>query len=226
MMFYLWMLIKLITGFAFIIGYLNISGRTQLSQMNSIDLIGNFILGGMIGGVIYTASIPFMEYVYSLLIGVLVLFGLNFLYRKFSGFRNITIGRPIPIISNKKFLMDNINDKNNKIDILNVASQLNLKGIMSFNDVYFAQIEPNGQVTAFTEKTKRPAAIVCYNGDIREADLENYHKTKEDFLNDMKKQGIENVEDIFIAELQFGRFSYVCRNGKHIPSLSSGLEEV
>lgn len=220
MMFYIWMFVKLVTGFSFIIAYLNISGRTQLSQMNSIDLIGNFILGGMIGGVIYTDNISFAEYVYCLTIGVGILFALNFLYRKFNSFRTLTIGRPIPIICNKRFLMDTIEDKNNKIDILNVASQLYLRGIMSFNEVYYAQIEPNGQVTAITDKRHRPAAIVCYNGNIREEDLKMAHKTEQDLLEDMKKHGIETLEDIFLAELQNGRFSYICRDGKHVPELS------
>lgn len=220
MMFYLWMLIKLVTGFAFIIAYLNISGRTQLSQMNSIDLIGNFILGGMIGGVIYTSTIPFVEYVCSLIIGVFILFAFNFLYRKFNSFRTLTIGRPIPIICNKRFLMETIEDKNNKIDILNVASQLYVRGIMSFNDVYYAQIEPNGQVTVVTDKRHRPAAIVCYNGTIREEELKDYHKTPEDLLDDMKQRGIQTLEEIFLAELQNGRFSYICRDGKHVPEIS------
>ncbi|MDF7673171.1 DUF421 domain-containing protein [Acetobacteraceae bacterium ESL0709] len=220
MMFYLWMFVKLITGFAFIIAYLNISGRTQLSQMNSIDLIGNFILGGMIGGVIYTSNIPFVEYVCSLILGVGILFALNYLYRKFSSFRTLTIGRPIPIICNKRFMMETIEDKNNKIDILNVASQLYVRGIMSFNDVYYAQIEPNGQVTAVTDKRHRPAAIVCYNGAIRESELEDSHKTAEDLMEDMKQQGIETLEEVFLAELQNGRFSYICRDGKHVPELS------
>lgn len=51
-------LVKLIIGFLIVITHLNISGKTQLSQMTPIDFIGNFVMGGIIGGVIYSEAIP------------------------------------------------------------------------------------------------------------------------------------------------------------------------
>lgn len=43
-------LVKFIIGFVNVITHLNLSGKTQLSQMTPIDFIGNFVLGGIIGG--------------------------------------------------------------------------------------------------------------------------------------------------------------------------------
>jgi uncharacterized membrane protein YcaP (DUF421 family) len=63
----------------------------------------------------------------------------------------MAIGQPIPIIKKGRFLVENISDNKNKIDILNVSSQLHAKGIHSFQEIYYAQIEPNGQITAVCE---------------------------------------------------------------------------
>ena len=48
--------IKFIIGFTIILAHMNISGKTQLSQLTPIDFIGNFVLGDW--GVIYTDAIP------------------------------------------------------------------------------------------------------------------------------------------------------------------------
>ena len=48
MNFYMLVFVKFIIGFAVVIFYFNQSGKTQLSQMTPIDLIGNFILGGLL----------------------------------------------------------------------------------------------------------------------------------------------------------------------------------
>ncbi|QDH15068.1 DUF421 domain-containing protein [Oecophyllibacter saccharovorans] len=234
MMFYLWTLLKLLTGFGFVLAYLNLSGRTQFSQMNAIDLIGNFILGGVIGGVLYTDAIAYHTYVAVLAMSILVLMGLNMLCRRFHLFRNVTIGRPIPIIRNGHFLVRNIEDQNNRVDILNVASQLNLQGIFSFDEVAYAQIEPNGSLTVTCDPNRIPAPIVICNGLIRETELEEVGQSREELLADMEKLGIPSPEDVLLAEYRYypaspgvlhdsgaspmaGHFHYVCMNGDVLP---------
>ncbi|MUG05385.1 DUF421 domain-containing protein [Bombella sp. ESL0378] len=213
----IWMFLKLVTGFAIIIGYLNISGRSQVSQMNAIDLVGNFILGGLVGGVLYTTNISFHEYVIALLIGVGILLTITRFCRKINMFRNVAIGRQIPIIKDGRFLMENIRDKNNKIDMLNIASQLNLQGIYSFDEVYFAQVEPSGALTAITDKKKLPALIVYYDGVIREDDLKDVGLSGDDLKEDAKRKGIESLDDVFMAEIKDKQFHYVLMNGLVVP---------
>jgi len=211
------MLLKLVTGFAFIMAYLNISGRTQFSQMNAIDLIGNFILGGIIGGAIYSMDMPFYVYVFSLLIGTGTLLLVNVLSRKFYLLRNITIGRPIPIIKDGHFLMDNILNKQNKVDMLNIASQLNIQGICSFDVIQYAQIEPNGTLTAICDKHKLPSNIICYKGELRHDELQNIGQSDKTVLKDMKKHGIKDLAEVFLGEYKDGRFKYVTNDGAVFP---------
>ncbi|SUC20435.1 Uncharacterised protein [Proteus mirabilis] len=47
MEYYLLVVIKFIIGFTIILAHMNISGKTQLSQLTPIDFIGNFVLGGL-----------------------------------------------------------------------------------------------------------------------------------------------------------------------------------
>lgn len=229
MYFYFLVLIKFIIGFALIITYFNLSGRTQMSQMNAIDLIGNFVLGGIIGGIIYSEAIPLYEYVLVLLLGIMVLFFLNTFCKKYHIFRNIAVGRPIPIIKDGVFIMENILKKKNKIDIFHIASRLNSQGIYSFDEISYAQIEPDGSVTAICDKNSQPAIIVFHNGNVRDTELRELGITKHDLLNEMELIGIKDPNDVFLGEYWQGNLKCILKDGSVRPrkfrSLSSLIKK-
>ncbi|EOZ4665843.1 MULTISPECIES: DUF421 domain-containing protein [Proteus] len=214
MEYYLLVVIKFIIGFTIILAHMNISGKTQLSQLTPIDFIGNFVLGGIMGGVIYTDAIPLYQYVIVFLIGVFFISFLNYISKKFNFFRAVAIGNPIPIIKKGRFIMENITEKKNKIDILNITSRLHAQGIHSFQEVNYAQIEPDGQITVVCDGAKMPSIIIMKDGVIRTSELEQIERD-EDWLNEeMKKQHIENPEDVFLAEFWDGKVNFILQDGK------------
>lgn len=214
MEYYLLVVIKFIIGFTIILAHMNISGKTQLSQLTPIDFIGNFVLGGIMGGVIYTDAIPLYQYVIVFLIGVFFISFLNYISKKFNFFRAVAIGNPIPIIKKGRFIMENITEKKNKIDILNITSRLHAQGIHSFQEVNYAQIEPDGQITVVCDGAKMPSIIIMKDGVIRTSELEQIERD-ENWLNEkMKKQHIDNPEDVFLAEFWDGKVNFILQDGK------------
>lgn len=193
--------------------HLNLSGKTQLSQMTPVDFIGNFVLGGIIGGVIYSDSIPLQQYIIVLFIGVGLISLLNAITKHISLFRSIAIGNPLPIVKKGRFLMDNILRKKNKIDILNVASQLHSQGINSFQQVTYAQIEPSGQLTVVCDDAKMPSVIIMKDGKIRHDELEQIEKDEDWLKGELEKHALEE-EDIFIAEFWDGKVMFILQDGK------------
>ncbi|MFE8102648.1 DUF421 domain-containing protein [Brenneria goodwinii] len=213
MEYYSFVLIKFIIGFCIVITHLNLSGKTQLSQMTPVDFIGNFVLGGIIGGVIYSDSIPLQQYIIVLFIGVGLISLLNAITKHISLFRSIAIGNPLPIVKKGRFLMDNILRKKNKIDILNVASQLHSQGINSFQQVTYAQIEPSGQLTVVCDDAKMPSVIIMKDGKIRHDELEQIEKDEDWLKGELEKHALEE-EDIFIAEFWDGKVMFILQDGK------------
>ncbi|KLN96246.1 DUF421 domain-containing protein [Moellerella wisconsensis] len=212
--YYALVIVKFFIGFTIVITHMNLSGKTQLSQMTPIDFIGNFVLGGIIGGVIYSDSIPLHQYIILLFIGVIFISLLNYLTKKFNFFRSVTIGDPIPIIKNGNFLMDNILEKSNKIDILNLISRLHAQGIHAFQEIYYAQIEPDGQLTVICDKSKMPSVILMKDGEIRVAALDKIGKDKEWIQQQIKQHNIQKIEDIFLAEYWNDKVSFILTDGK------------
>ncbi|QCE34921.1 DUF421 domain-containing protein [Acetobacteraceae bacterium] len=221
MSFYLSMLWEILTGFAVVIAYLRFTGRTQFSQMNAIDLIGNFIIGGVIGCALFSPSITFMTYLVALVLSVMVLGVLNYLYLHVDFFHRVTVGNPIPVIRDGKFLMKPILSAATKVDVLNVTSQLNLQGIFCFNEVAYAQLEPNGALTVTKNRQEIPAVTIIYEGTIRKDALEAVEKTSEDLLADFKKYGIESEKEIFLAEYAHNGFRYICLDGHVFPKAAN-----
>ncbi|HCR4061135.1 DUF421 domain-containing protein [Proteus mirabilis] len=214
MEYYLLVVIKFIIGFTIILAHMNISGKTQLSQLTPIDFIGNFVLGGIMGGVIYTDAIPLYQYVIVFLIGVFFISFLNYISKKFNFFRAVAIGNPIPIIKKGRFIMENITEKKNKIDILNITSRLHAQGIHSFQEVNYAQIEPDGQITVVCDGAKMPSIIIMKDGVIRTSELEQIERDENWLNEEMKKQHIENPEDVFLAEFWDGKVNFILQDGK------------
>ncbi|HCU0193329.1 TPA: DUF421 domain-containing protein [Proteus mirabilis] len=214
MEYYLLVVIKFIIGFTIILAHMNISGKTQLSQLTPIDFIGNFVLGGIMGGVIYTDAIPLYQYVIVFLIGVFFISFLNYISKKFNFFRAVAIGNPITIIKKGRFIMENITEKKNKIDILNITSRLHAQGIHSFQEVNYAQIEPDGQITVVCDGAKMPSIIIMKDGVIRTSELEQIERDENWLNEEMKKQHIDNPEDVFLAEFWDGKVNFILQDGK------------
>ncbi|HEP0307095.1 TPA: DUF421 domain-containing protein [Providencia rettgeri] len=214
MYYYSLIILKFIIGFAIVIIHMNLSGKTQLSQMTPIDFIGNFVLGGIIGGVIYSDTIPLYQYVTILIIGVLFISFLNFLTKRFNFFRNVAIGNPIPIIKKGQFIMENILEKANKIDLINISSRIHAQGIHSFQEIYYAQIEPDGQLTIICDEKNMPSVILIKEGVIRSYGLESIERDESWLMQQIELQGIESISDIFLAEFWRGEVTFILRDGK------------
>lgn len=197
--YYLWVLAKFIAGFMIIATHMYLSGRTQITQMTAIDLIGNFILGGVIGGVIYTDTIPFRQYVVVLLLGVLLIYILNLAAKHVQIFRGFAIGSPIAIIKDGRFVVENIVNNKHKIDMLRVASQMHSKGALSFEVVHYAQIEPGGELTVICNKDDMPSVVLMFGSEPRIAQLESIERESEWLFQALKDMEV-SIEDVFLVE--------------------------
>lgn len=213
MHYYVGVLIKFAIGFVIVIAHMNLSGKTQLSQFTPVDFIGNFILGGIIGGVIYSDSIPLSQYVIVLFIGTGFISGLNALTKKVAVFRSMAIGKSIPIIKDGQFLTEMIRKNKNRIDLFNLASQIHSQGIKSLQSIYYAQIEPSGQLTVFCDKKDLPSLILIAHGSMIPHNLEQIGKDKE-WLSTELERSHTKLEDVFVAEFWDGKLSFTLADGR------------
>ena len=66
-------IIKFALGMVVLIIQINIMGKSNMAPSSSLDQVQNYVLGGIIGGVIYNESITVLQFVLVLIILSLLL---------------------------------------------------------------------------------------------------------------------------------------------------------
>jgi len=82
--------IKLTIGFTALVLFMNLNGKGQLAPLSTGDQIGNYVLGGIIGGVIYNPAITIVQFLIVLLIWGVLMTAINFLKTTSTGVKNNT----------------------------------------------------------------------------------------------------------------------------------------
>lgn len=212
MHYYFAVVLKFTIGFAIILIHMNLTGKTQLSQMTPVDFVGNFVLGGVMGGVIYNETIPMFQYVSVLVIGITFIGILNSLTKRVSAVRSMAMGKPIMVIKNGKLMIDEIESNKARVDLVNFASQIHTRGIKTIQQIDYARIEPSGQLTIFCDKKDMPSLLLVADGRIVDINLQEISKNSEWMELKMKAANVE-LKDVFIGEYWSENITFVLRDG-------------
>lgn len=196
---YVYVAIKLMIGLATFILVLRTTSKGQLNQMSPLDLIGNFVMGGILGGVIYSDSITIHHFIIILLIWQALILTVKKLSQASSSAHKVLVGSEIPLVIDGKFQLDRFNELG--LSISAFSTLLRMQSIFSIRDVRYAQMEPNSQLTVIKYDEQQLSALVVKNGEIN-ADGLDFLKRDEAWLREeLHKKGYgDDLEPIFFAE--------------------------
>ena len=99
--------IKFVLGMICLIFQINILGKGNLAPTSAIDQVQNYVLGGIIGGIIYNQDITVLQFVMVLLIWTLIVFIVKYAKEHNATIQNIIDGRPRLLIKDGRLLVDN-----------------------------------------------------------------------------------------------------------------------
>lgn len=203
--------LKLFVGLAVFLLVLRTSGRGSLSQMTPTDLISNFVMGGIIGGVIYNPKITVIQLLIVLIIWQLLVIGLNYLRRHSVFFHNLVAGGDVALVLDGKFQMDEIKRLN--IDVNDFSTMLRIQGC-ALHEVAFARLESNGSLSVIRKEEGKNSTLLVKNGRVVEGSLEEIDKSEVWLEEQLKKKKVK-LENIYAAEW----YEEKSRNGR----MRSGL---
>lgn len=206
--YWFWLILKFIIGFGIIIAYFYLTGKNQLSKMTTIDLVGNFILGGIVGGVIYNTDIPILQYIAVLVIGLTIISAISYYSTKYSKAREVTVGKSLVLIKKGKIQFETLRKNQMKIDVVDMLSRLQLRGYKSFADIKYLQLEPNGDIIVFEDSTY-PSVIIFRQGEWITDAIERVDIKVEVFESAIR--GIDKAKIVFI-EFQENKLSVVLQD--------------
>ena len=199
--------IRLALGLLSLVFVINITGKGNLAPNSAVDQIQNFVLGGIIGGIIYNSSITIIQYITILIIWTILVLLLKWLKTNVSFIKKLIDGEPTVIIKNGKIDPDACRSKG--LAAAEVALKLRAQGIFQLKDVRRAVIEQNGQLIVVRMGDENPKYPVITDGVVQVDILESIGKTEEWLMEELKQEGFEEVSNIFIAEYDKGQLNVV-----------------
>lgn len=134
---------------------LRVMGKKQIGEMQPSELVVAIMISDL-------ASIPMQEIGIPLLSGIIPIFtlivleiALSQLSLKSRKFRRLLTGKPSVIIHNGKILKEEMQKIRFNYDDL--KEQLRIQGYVKVDDIHFAILETNGQLSIIPRPSKQPA---------------------------------------------------------------------
>ena len=204
---YIEILIKLALGLFSLVFVINVTGKGNLAPNSAIDQIQNYVLGGIIGGVIYNSAISILQYAVILIMWTILVLTLKWLNNNVYFVKRLIDGKPTLLIKNGK--IDPEACRSVGLSAADVALKLRSQGIFQMKQVKRAVQEQNGQLIVVQMGDENPKYPVVTDGVIQVEILETIGRSEEWLLDNLSKQGYDDVANIFIAEYDKGVVSVV-----------------
>ena len=190
--------IKLLIGFFAMVIIINISGKGNLVPSSASDQIVNYVLGGIIGGVIYNESVRIPDFIAILCIWCALILALKWVKKHNVKAKQLIDGKAMIIIDNGKINIENCSKAG--LSAHDVAFKLRTNSIYSSKTVKRAVVEQNGQLIIIQSGEENPKFPIITDGQAQNDILNVIGKDEEWLLCELRKQGVDKYSEVFLGE--------------------------
>lgn len=142
---YTFLAVKLAIGILGVVLQINLMGKGNLAPTSAMDQVQNYVLGGIIGAVIYNDNIGVLQFSLVLVLWTLLIFTLRFIKNYNRVVKTIIDGRPVWVILNGKVQTGEC--MKNGISAHDLMFKLRAAGVYEIGTVKRAVLEQNGQLS-------------------------------------------------------------------------------
>ena len=225
--------VRSIIGFFTLLIFAKILGKQQISQLTFFD----YVLGITIGSIAANLATDLSSRAWPHWIGLLSWAALGYLMElitlKWRYAAKYIEGEPTIVIMNGK-IMENALRKM-KFRVSDIMELLRNKDVFDLNEVDFAIIEPNGQLSLLkkpenepltakdmniTKKSSGISTELIYDGILIEENLRQLNKDKKWIISQLKSMGIKDISEVFLATLNPAGSFYVDKYKDHIKKIT------
>ena len=194
--------LKLAMGIIGLVLQINLMGKGNLAPTSAMDQVQNYVLGGIIGGVIYSDSIGVFQFSLVLVLWTLLVFTLRFIKNHNKLVKSLIDGKPVWVISNGK-----------------VKTAECMKNGIAAHDLMFKLVQPvsmkskrlnvrysnkNGQLSIIQYGDDNLRYPLIVDGQLDDDVLEIIDRDEEWVKAELEKQNI-TIEQVYIGEYLNGQ---------------------
>ena len=172
---YIAIALKLVTGMIGILVFLRIAGKAQMAQITPLDTVSAFVIGALVGGVLYNPDMSMWHILFALTVWTLFNMLVRFAMRS-SRLRHFIKGESVYLVKDGAINFKNF--KRNSLEMEQFRLLLRQKGIFSMFDTEDVIFETNGAVTVLSPNHTAPSFLLVNNGAIIETTLAQCNRSK------------------------------------------------
>ena len=217
---YLDIALKLMTGMVGILFFLRIAGKAQMAQITPLDTVSAFVIGALVGGVIYNPDMQIWHLLFALAVWTFFNMFIRFCMRS-ALLRRIIKGDSVYLVKNGALNFEAF--KRNSLEIEQFRMLLRQKGVFSMFDVDDVLFETNGTITVSEIGRMADSYLLVNNGEIVDSSLKHCNRTRTWVLRNIKNNGFSSPAELFCMEWtpRMG-FYIVAKNG----DVKRGADEI
>ena len=224
------MLVTLIRAtilYFFIIICMRLMGKRQLGELQPTELVITFLISETVTIPLQDNGTPLVNSIAGVLLLVCLEIFNSAVCLKSARLRSIVEGNPILVIRNG--VVDQKQLKQLRFSVEDLIEQLRQKDIFDINDVRYAFIETNGQLSVMLKPDKEPVTLSTVNGADNKSDLpclvicdgkileknfRNCNMDDQKLTNILKREKVRTEEIMFMLADTFGNLTIVRKDEK------------
>lgn len=207
---------------------IRLMGKRQIAQLQPFEFVVILIISEMVSVALQSTNIPLINTVIPIIVLVICQVFIAQMDLKSDKFRNLICGSPAILISDG--VLQEKTMVSQRLDINDILEQMRAKGFFDIEDIAYAILETNGQISFMPKSSvrpvqpsdmeldipaERPAITLIADGKINYNHLQWANVDINQLMQAIKKAGFPNEKDVFIASLDYKKNLFVqCKQGK------------
>lgn len=207
--------IRTLIGFAILLLFTRLTGKKQLSQITIFTYITGITLGSMIGEMVIHGGAEFWEELIGVTLWGIFSFIVEYVGLKIPFMRVVLDSEPTIVIKRGVIQVKELRKMRLNMDDLTML--LREKDVFTVRDVWYAILEPHGELSIVKKAAKQPVLIenigvqaqnpsylpceLITDGKLITKNLSEFGKTEVWLTQELFKQGITSIKQVFYAEL-------------------------
>jgi uncharacterized membrane protein YcaP (DUF421 family) len=217
--------LRTVIGFTVLLILTRLLGKKQLGQLTIFTYITGIAMGNIAGDMVVHRDIKLSDGIAGLSIWAVMTFIVEFASLKSSRARVFLDGEPTIVIKKGVILQKPLAKQRLNMDDLSMLLRIN--NVFSIRDVDYAVLEPNGQLSVLkkpeldpvvkkdmqiqTQARRNIPAELIVDGRLVEKNLKEFNLDAKWLDNELKKAGINSLQDVFYAEYQMDGSLFISR---------------
>ncbi|UPW81467.1 DUF421 domain-containing protein [Lysinibacillus sp. Ag94] len=213
---YIQVVVQTVITFFVLLTLTRFLGKKQLSHLTFFNYVTGITIGSIAANMVILKTIVFTKFLLSLIVWCALTTLISYIALKSGKARTFLDGQPTIVI--KKGKIDRKALANTKINIDDLTMMIRQYQIFSITEIDYAILEPNGMLSILKKpefqgtqkidlKISPPPPIfipieVITDGKLLTQNLLEVGKSREWLDNELKKENIQSIEEVFYAEIQ------------------------